>query len=268
MAISSPHTAMPAYNILNMEKWQDPNVIALWIAISVVFVFTILLFVIKIMHAGYKRMMQANLRQARLQVEHQKKLVETGLLAQERERTRIAADLHDGLIGRLSLVRMKSQVGAPVTEVEALLGESIAEARRISHDLTPPLLEFSRMEDLLDNLLDPWQQKLHISYRADVRTATDLPPEFKIQLLRIAQELLTNIIKHSGATQLQFAYRHTPKSIIMVVKDNGRGFDTATLKNGIGLNSLEMRAQYLNGKYALKSATGKGTKALVAVPLI
>ncbi|RYD86284.1 MAG: hypothetical protein EOP54_30590, partial [Sphingobacteriales bacterium] len=77
-----------------MEKWQDPNVIALWIAISVVFVVTILLFVIKIMHSGYKRMMQANLRQARLQVEHQKKLVETGLLAQERERTRIAADLH------------------------------------------------------------------------------------------------------------------------------------------------------------------------------
>jgi len=250
-----------------MEKWQDPNVVALWIAIGVVFVVTILLFVIKIMHAGYKRMMQANLRQARMQLEHQKKLVETGLLAQEKERTRIAADLHDGLIGKLSLVRMKSQVGAPITEVEALLGESIAEARRISHDLTPPLLEFSRMEELLDNLLDPWQEKVAIAYTADVRVQNDLLPDCKIQLLRIAQELLTNIIKHSGATQVYFAYRHTPKGVIMLVKDNGCGFDTAILKNGLGLNSLEMRAQYLNGKHVLKSAPGKGTKAFIAVPV-
>ncbi|MES2485529.1 MAG: ATP-binding protein [Bacteroidota bacterium] len=250
-----------------MEKWQDPNVIALWIAIGVVFVVTILLFVIKIMHSGYKRMMQANLRQARMQLEHQKKLVETGLLAQEKERTRIAADLHDGLIGKLSLVRMKSQVGAPITEVEELLGESIAEARRISHDLTPPLLEFSRMEELFDNLLDPWQQKIDIVYTSDVRAQNDLMPEFKIQLLRIAQELLTNIIKHSGATKVEFVYRHTQKSIIMLVKDNGCGFDTTTLKNGLGLNSLEMRTQYLNGKYALKSAPGRGTKVFVAVPV-
>lgn len=250
-----------------MEKWQDPKVIALWIAISVVLVVTILLFVVKIMHSGYKRMMQANLRQARLQVEHQKKLVETALVAQERERTRIAADLHDGLIGRLTLVRMKSQVGAAAAEVETLLGDSIAEARRISHDLTPPLLEFSPMHDLLDNLLDPWQQKLDIHYRPDVRAHAELTPENKIQLLRIAQELLTNVIKHSGATQLQVTYRQTEKSIILLFKDNGKGFDTTTLKNGLGLNSLEMRAQYLNGRYLLRSAPGKGTRAVVAINL-
>jgi two-component system, NarL family, sensor kinase len=250
-----------------MEKWQDPNVIALWIAISVVLVFTILLFVVKIMHSGYKRMMQANLRQARLQVEHQKKLVETALVAQERERTRIAADLHDGLIGRLTLVRMKSQVGATHTEVEGLLGDSIAEARRISHDLTPPLLEFSPMHELLDNLLDPWQQKLEVFYRPDIRVQVELTPEQKIQLLRIAQELLTNTIKHSGASALQVTYRQTEKSITLLFKDNGKGFDTATLKNGLGLNSLEMRAQYLNGRYLLRSAPGKGTRAIVAIAL-
>jgi two-component system, NarL family, sensor kinase len=250
-----------------MEKWQDPNVIALWIAISVVLVVTILLFVVKIMHSGYKRMMQANLRQARLQVEHQKKLVETALVAQERERTRIAADLHDGLIGRLTLVRMKSQVGAAPAEVEILLGDSIAEARRISHDLTPPLLDFSPMHELLDNLLDPWQQKLEIYYRQDVRAQVSLTPEQKIQLLRIAQELLTNVIKHSGATLLQVNYRQTQKSIILLYKDNGRGFDTALLKNGLGLNSLEMRAQYLNGHYRLHSAPGRGTRAIFAIAL-
>jgi two-component system NarL family sensor kinase len=250
-----------------MEKWQDPQVIAFWIAISVVFVVTILLFVVWILYTGYKRMMQANLRQASLQVAHQKRLVENSLLVQEKERTRIAADLHDGLIGRLTLVRMKSQVGASIAEVETLLGESIAEARRISHDLTPPLLEFNRMEDLLDNLLDPWQQKLEIQYRTDVRVTTDLEPRTKIQLLRIAQELITNIVKHSGATQVQVVYRHTPNSVVLIVKDNGRGFDTATLKNGLGLNSLEMRAQYLNGKYSVKSSPGSGTTALVRMPL-
>lgn len=217
------------------------------------------------MHAGYKRMMQANLRQAQLQVEHQKKLVETALVSQERERNRIAADLHDGLIGRLTLVRMKSQVGAAPVEVEGLLGESIAEARRISHDLTPPLLEFSTLEELLDNLLDPWQQKISIGYHADVRVTEQLTPEFKIQFLRIAQELLTNVLKHSGATHLKVCYRHTPNYMILLFRDNGKGFDTTTLKNGLGLSSLEMRAQYLNGRYGLTSAPGRGTRSIIAI---
>lgn len=251
-----------------MEKWQDPNVIALWIAIIVVFIVTLLLFVVKILHAGYKRMTEANLREARLQLEHQKTLMETGLEAQERERTRIAADLHDSLIGKLTVIRMKSQVGAPVTEIEGMLSESIAEARRISHDLTPPLLEFSRMEELLEDMLAPWKGKLDIDFYADVRIAADLSPTIKIQLLRIVQELITNIIKHAQAENVMVHLRHSEAGLALLVQDNGRGFDTSVLSKGLGLNSLELRMQYLNAKHRIVSAPGKGTNTLVIAPIL
>ena len=219
------------------------------------------------MHAGYKRMTEANLRQARQELEHQKKLLETGLLAQEKERTRIAADLHDGLIGKLSVIRMKSQIGQGAVEIEELLGDSIAEARRISHDLMPPMLEFSTVEELIARLIEPWEDKLKIYLYADVRTTVDVSPEFKIQLLRIVQELITNIVKHAQATNVKVHLRHTNTCLSLSIADNGRGFDTALHKAGLGLGSLEMRAQYLNGQYRIKSAPGKGARALISMSL-
>lgn len=250
-----------------MEKWQDPKVIAVWITIIVVLIFTIILFVVKIMHSGYKRMTEANLREARMQLEHQKMLMETNLQAQEKERGRIASDLHDSLIGKLTLIRMKSQIGAPMPEIEGLLGESITEARRISHDLTPPLLEFSRAEELIEQVLNPWKEKFIIDFHTDVRVAADLSPDVKIQLLRVVQELLTNIIKHAGATQVNVNFRHTVNNIVLSVTDNGNGFDTGQLKKGLGLNSLEFRMQYLNAKYKVRSAIGKGTTTFMAAEL-
>ncbi len=250
-----------------MEKWQDPQVIALWIAIVVVLIFTILTFVIWILYTGYKRMTEANLREARTALDHQKKLLETNLHAQEKERERIAADLHDSLIGKLTVVRMKSQLGAAAADVEEMLGESIAEARRISHDLTPPLIEFSTIDELIGNLISPWEQKLKIDYYKDIRTVTTVSPQVKIQLLRIVQELITNIVKHAHASTVTIHLRHSREMLILRVKDNGRGFNVKQLKTGLGLQSLEMRTQYLNATHSVKSTLGKGTCILVAVPL-
>lgn len=250
-----------------MEKWQDPQVIALWIGIALVLFFTILIFVIKIAHAGYKKMTEANLREARTNLEHQKKLLETNLKAQEEERMRIASDLHDSLVGKLTTIRMQGQMGLPLNEVDRLLGESITEARRISHDLTPPLLEYTSLSELIDEQITPWQKKLEIDYITDVRIEDNLAGTIKIQVLRVVQELLTNTIKHAEASNISINLRHTAKGITLIVKDNGKGFDTAVLKKGLGLHSLEMRMQYLNATYKVISAPEKGTKTIIAVPI-
>lgn len=250
-----------------MEKWQDPQVIALWIGIALVLFFTILIFVIKIAHAGYKKMTEANLREAQTKLEHQKKLLETNLKAQEEERMRIASDLHDSLVGKLTTIRMQGQMGLPLNEVDRLLGESITEARRISHDLTPPLLEYTSLSELIDEQITPWQKKLEIDYITDIRIEDNLAGTIKIQVLRVVQELLTNTIKHAEASNISINLRHTAKGITLIVKDNGKGFDTAVLKKGLGLHSLEMRMQYLNATYKVISALGKGTKTIIAVPI-
>ncbi|GGB76476.1 hypothetical protein GCM10007424_15600 [Flavobacterium suaedae] len=248
-----------------MEKWQDPQVIALWIGIALMLFFTILIFVIKIAHAGYKKMTEANLREAQTKLEHQKKLLETNLKAQEEERMRIASDLHDSLVGKLTTIRMQGQMGLPLNEIDRLLGESITEARRISHDLTPPLLEYTSLSELIDEQITPWQKKLEIDYNTDVRVEDNLPANIKIQVLRVLQELITNTIKHAEANTICINLRHTTQGLALIVKDNGKGFDTTVLKKGLGLHSLEMRMQYLNATYKVISAPGKGTKTIIAV---
>lgn len=250
-----------------MEKWQDPKIIALWIAIIIILIATIMGFVVKILYSGYKRMADAAVREADLKLEHQKMLLQTSLETQEKERNRIAADLHDGLIGKLTVVRLKSQIGAESTELDALLGESIAEARRISHDLTPPMLAFSTPAEIVGNVVFPWQERLEVIYDADVRTVTDITPEKKIQLVRIIQETITNIIKHAEATAMYIRFRYSDDGFALLVKDNGKGFETSILKQGLGLSSLELRVQYLNGKLKIKSTPGNGTTILITSPL-
>ncbi|MBE99978.1 sensor histidine kinase [Flavobacterium coralii] len=249
-----------------MEKWQDPETLAIWIAILLVLVFTIILFVVKIMHTGYKRMVQANLRQAQMQLEHQKKLTETSLQAQEKERTRIASDLHDSLIGKLTVIRMKSQLGLPLTDIDSLLGESITDARRISHDLTPPLLEQTDIADLIENIIDPWRQKMDIVFYTDIRSRHNFAASSKIQLVRVVQELITNIVKHAEATAVAVHLRITAQNCMLRVQDNGKGFDTSILKKGLGLHSLEMRMQYLSASYKVKSKPGNGTRTVIVCP--
>lgn len=246
-----------------MEKWQDPKVIAFWIAIIIIFIVTLLFFVVRIMHAGYKRMTEANLRESQLQLEHQKKLMETNLYAQEKERMRIAGDLHDSLIGKLTVIKMKSQIGAEANDLNNMLEESIAEARRISHDLTPPLLDFSRIDELVEDVFTPLRDKLKIKYKSDVRVTTDMPAQSKIQVLRVVQELLTNIIKHADAHTVSMHLRYSEKYFILIVSDDGKGFDTSLHKKGLGLSNLELRMQYLNALHKVKSTQGRGTVTII-----
>lgn len=248
-----------------MEKWQDPETIALWIAIAIALVFTILLFVVKIMHAGYKRMTEANLREARIKLEHQKKLLETNLKAQESERMRIAADLHDSLIGRLTVIRMKHQTGFSPDEIDTMLAGSIDEARRISHDLTPPLIEHTPIEELIAEILTPWNKQYTITYNTNISNAKQLPVDNKIQLIRIIQELITNINKHAKAKTITVNLRYTQACFALLVSDDGIGYDSSKAKKGLGLNSLELRMQYLNAVCKTKSAINNGTKTILYI---
>ncbi len=250
-----------------MEKWQDPKVIAFWIAIIIAFIVTLLFFVVRILHAGYKRMTEANLRESRILLEHQKKLMETSLHAQEKERARIAGDLHDSLIGKLVVIKMKSQIGTPAGELDAMLEEGIAEARRISHDLTPPLLDFLRIEELVEEVFSPWKATMQVQYSSDVRVSTDMAAEDKIQVLRVVQELLTNCIKHAVASTITVRLRYTDKYFTLTVADDGKGFDTSLHKKGLGLGNLELRMQYLNAVHKIKSIPGRGTVTIVAAAL-
>lgn len=245
-----------------MEKWIEPKTIMLWITIAITVVSILVFSFIRLAYLNFKQMAEAQLEESRLKLEHQKKLLENGILVQEQERTRIAADLHDSLIGKLTSLKLKHQLEYSYDEMDHLLNESIADARRISHDLSPPMLEFISLCELIDGIIAPWKKNIAVDFYHDIRNDVDMPNTIKIQFTRVLQELITNIYKHAGASVISIHLRQSEKWLCLLVKDNGNGFDPNQNKKGLGLQNIELRMHYLNGMHKIKPLR-KGTAALL-----
>jgi signal transduction histidine kinase len=88
-----------------------------------------------------------------------------------------------------------------------------------------------------------------------------------VSLYRICQELVANSVKHAGATLVHVLLRQTPKQIMLVFEDNGKGFDIKLTRTGIGMVSITSRVSYLNGEISFDTTDGGGTTAIVKIPL-
>ncbi|NOQ72196.1 MAG: hypothetical protein GQ574_09360 [Crocinitomix sp.] len=249
-----------------MEKWQDPETLALWFGIVIVFVLLLVTSIIILVRINYEKMLARSKEEAATQLMHQRELLETNIQIQEKERDRIAADLHDSLIGKLTVIRLKSQMEGDKDEIDEMMGETIVEARRITHDLSPPLIEHTSICDILTALIAPWSATYEITNQLDIRDEFELSPRTKIQLTRIFQEVITNITKHAEATQIIFHIRQTKGLLALKLSDNGKGIDVDKMKHGLGLKSIESRVQYINAKYKVRSKPMHMTSFLFLIP--
>lgn len=187
-----------------------------------------------------------------------KVLTEHIITAQEQERFRIASELHDSLIGKLIVLRLTHQVNYSYEKIDSLINESIEEVRRISHNLTPPLLEFVSVTELLDNIINQWKNCLNITSYYNITYHHLYTNQIKTHLIRIVQELITNIYKHAHTKTVSLHLKITRNHFALVVTDEGCGFKTKAIKKGIGLKNISLRVQSLGGLYKIKSTT-KGT---------
>ncbi len=224
---------------------------------------------------------QAELQNRRIrEMEQEQKLLAAGAMldGQEEERKRIAKDLHDGLGGLLSTIKLHfNAVQEQVRQLEALkayqrAGEMIDDAcnevRRISHNMIPGALArfglIAALEDLAEDLrhgtkLDISIQTLHWEERLDETRES--------MLFRIVQELLYNAVKHAEASKISVQLVRNDQMVTLTVEDNGKGFDPekSLLSGGLGLKSVESRARYLGGSVQFDSIAGKGTSVTVRV---
>lgn len=242
-----------------METWQKPETIILWIIIVALFVIVLLTVIIFLIRAIFKKIIKAKEKEAAIQLDYQKNLLETTIKTQEMERHRIAADIHDGLIGKLTALKMQQEITSKDQKTIEALHESITIARRISHDLSPPLLEFTKLPELIKELLDPWEQHLLITTIFDLRAEVNDTEEFKVQITRLIQEIITNTIKHADATQMYLHLKQTKNYMALCISDNGKGYDVKKNSKGLGTKNIETRVQFLKGVYKVKSTIGKGT---------
>lgn len=220
-----------------------------------------------------------NLRERRLADAKLKGLTQRILDTQEEERGRVARELHDSisqiLVGvryAFELARKRVREGDPragenLDKGIASLNGAIQEVRRISRDLRPGMLDDLGLGPALQALTQDFSNRTGI--KTDLETVVfrnRLDPEAKIALYRIAQEALTNIERHAGATEVSIKLFGHKKGGTLQISDNGRGLDEAGTRGGLGLRNMQERIDQLNGTLQLQS-TPQGTMIKATVPL-
>jgi len=202
------------------------------------------------------------------------------LEGQERERTRIANDLHDGLGGLLSTVKahynnIKNEVVAlremqSSGRVENMIDEACGEVRRISHDLMPNVLRLDGLQSAVEEIAINLKMAHGIEVDLEIlNLGSDLDNKKETFIFRILQELTNNIAKYANANNVVIQLNRFEKEIVILIEDDGIGFDldAALKKDGLGLNSTISRVEYLKGEIDINTSTGKGTSVTINIPL-
>jgi signal transduction histidine kinase len=235
-------------------------VIGLLIAIIIVF------FIISIV--SYHR------RYIRLQRER----IFAEITIQENERRRIATDLHDSLGPLLSSVKLQiNSIAINDAEDQQIinragrhLDEIISSIREISYNLLPNTLQRKGLPEAVREFISHINSKHVLNIRFYQMKEFIIPPEKEIHLFRMIQEIVQNTLKHAQAKDLQIALGQENSNVLILTKDDGIGFDIDKARKettGLGLKSIESRAEILRGVINMESIPGQGTNYFVKIPL-
>lgn len=204
-------------------------------------------------------------------------------LAEERERRRIASDLHDRIGHALANASMKlRQVKAAVSgepalkqvdEIHGLIDQSITDTQTLTFELSPPILYDLGLEAALDWLAEQTQKQhgLRVDFSDD---GTDKPIEesLRVLLFQATRELLHNVVKHARATRVRISIRREKDGIRLNIADNGVGFDATRTqkdvkKGGFGIFSIQERLRHQGGRLEIKSDPETGASVTILSPL-
>ena len=223
------------------------------------------------------------LKQQQHQVQH---LLNEAIQAQENERQRISADLHDSVAQWLAGASYQTQtveallpdtngnnIRGQLNLVEETIDKSLTELRRVLVDLRPPSLDELGLSHSLRQSLNSISSDGLAGNFHEEGNHTRLEPNLEITVYRVVQEALNNIRKHAEATRVDLYLNYTDANIIVKIKDNGIGFDlTDTINNAIsvgnlGLLGMKQRVDMLGGTINIQTRHGKGTTITLTLPL-
>lgn len=255
---------------LEQESLRNRTALQLWIIIAVVLVAVLAGVVLT---TAFRRRHQKKVEELRLA----QKYID-GL---EKERARVARDLHDGvcndLLGigmRLSAMRNGNtgdssgstsgqDTAAQQDEILSMLEGLRSEVRTISHDMMPPQFNLSDIEEVMEMYTGRFrsQTSAEIGFNASItgtRTWQQVPERIAYEVYRIFQEQMGNIIRHSGATRIEAALTLTDDVLSLTISNDGQAFDPAASKEGIGLTVMSERAKTIGA--VISSSTSGGAQ--------
>jgi len=252
--------------------------------ITIVLVGVILLLFIAVAFLAFffhskKKVGEKELEKSDLIVSHQKKIIESIIVTQEKERKRIAQDLHDDISAKLNVINLNANLlkeGNLTAEEYTIVNNGILEAtdktlesaRKIAHNLLPPILEEFGFKAAVEELIGDFNKskKINIAYNINYPKAF-LVPQNELHLFRIIQELINNTVKHGKANNCALKISPTGKQLNFDYSDNGIGFNKndKDSKKGLGMKNIESRVSLLNGNHHIKSKAGEGFKIVITL---
>jgi signal transduction histidine kinase len=200
--------------------------------------------------------------------------------AQEEERQRIAKDLHDGVGQQISAVKihlqgLKKLVSEKLPEEKSeidniveMVSDTGNDIRHISHKMMPRALTELGLVAALEDMLEKSFKYHKIACSFDHHAMEErLSNHVEVGLYRIAQELIHNIIKHSGAGKVDVQLMKTSTHCVLIVRADGKGLNSESNKDGIGMMNINNRLRTLRGELNLESETGQGTTATIRIAI-
>ena len=242
-----------------------------YIVIMIIVLSVIIITSFAVYRAFIQKILRGKSRQHQIELEHQKEISTQYISVQESERKRIAEVLHDDVGNKLNILSLwinneDTWNNARSKEIIAQQIPALIEATRtISHSLYPVNLEkfglVLAIEALIANVNESLPIQLLLNYTYQKR-----PLYFEVQIYRIIQEFLSNVIKHAMATEMLIHIRDSDTSLAIILSDNGVGFDTDLLKKGMGLSNIDSRIQSITAISKWKSKKDKGTRLIITLP--
>ncbi|GAB3227981.1 histidine kinase [Algoriphagus aestuariicola] len=249
---------------------QESQVIAIVLS-GIFFAGLMSVFVVAMVFVHRQRQDLARQKLNQLQAEHEKTLLSIENEIQQETLSQVGRELHDNIGQLLSLTKLNLNSSKPEKQAEGLsmLGQVIKEVRGLSKILNLDWVEALTLEDFLAQQLEKIQSTgfCQTELQSDL-PLPGLPKEKKIVLIRVIQECLNNALKHAEPKQISVRISlPSAEKALLVIQDDGRGFDASIPSQGSGMSNLSSRMKAIGGSFLLTSKPGAGTKIILDFPI-
>jgi signal transduction histidine kinase len=239
--------------ILDLENKNKQKVIAIISSLALMVIIGIWLF--------------RNYIQTKREKELQQNFSQRLLSAQEDERLSISRDLHDSVGQSLSLIKRETQQ-RNMHDIDKLMGTALQDLRNISQSIYPYTLKNFGLSYAIQQLISQIEKSTELSFKLKIQDIT-LKDQLALNIYRLVQEALNNIVKHANASSVEIIIMKTSNRIVVKVLDDGEGFDVnykLKTSKSFGLQTMQQRIQMIKGKLEMRS-TEQGTVLEALIPL-
>ena len=263
---------------------EENSQIVLIFVISAAFVVLLAILLILFLVIYQKRIVSQENKLQKLQNERQLVLLEATIKGQERERERLAKDLHDGIGSLLTGLNLhlkfqknkeipNSDMANFLIEACNIVEDGIENVRTVSHNLMPSTLERFGLITAMKECVESINKESGLSIKINtINEPLDTLKEIDLGLLRVFQELIQNTIKHANASIAQVTIEYFTDFIRLNYKDNGQGINFDKIseignRNGIGIKNMQSRIQALKGEFSISRRNKNGFEVQIEVPV-